>query len=102
MSHFALSTVKHNGQRYFRGDELPDLTKDQVAALGGVVSSEPPAQAEAKPEQTAPEPVKANEPEPDVTDDPEGAAISDPDTGEAEPVAEPPAEAEADEKPKSR
>ena len=46
--YYALSAIKHGGQRYFRGDELPDLTRDQVKALDGIVSTQPPVGEDAK------------------------------------------------------
>jgi len=88
--HYALSTIKHGGRLYFRGDELPGLTADQVAALGLAVSPEPPKETGEEPVAEAAPPVPVPTPEPDTTDDPDGVAISDPDTGEEEPVAAPP------------
>ena len=91
--HFALSTIKHDGRRYFRGDMLPELTREQLAALSGAASEDRPAEKEAAPEP-APEPVASNEPV-DATGDDESDTLSDPDTGETEPVADRPAEKEA-------
>lgn len=87
--HYALSTIKHGGRLYFRGDELPGLTADQVSALGLALSPEPPKEKGEEPvaEPIAHVPVPA--PEPDATDDPDGVTIADPDTGEEEePAAE--------------
>lgn len=86
--HYALSTIEHSGRVYFRGDELPGLTAAQMEALGLAVSPKPPKEEGEEPVAEAPADVPVPAPEPDTTDDPDG--VTDPDTGEEEPVAEPP------------
>jgi hypothetical protein len=42
--YFALRNIKHNGNRYFRGDQLPEIAEAQLAALvqSGAVGEEKP------------------------------------------------------------
>lgn len=45
--YFALSNIKHNGNQYFRGDSVPELTEAQAARLValGVASDKKPVEA---------------------------------------------------------
>jgi hypothetical protein len=44
--YFALSNIKHNGNQYFRGDSVPELTEAQAARLIalGVASEKKPVE----------------------------------------------------------
>ena len=58
--YFALSTIKHNGNRYFRGDQLPEIAEAQLAALvqsGAVSAAKPDQPAQEETEEPAQEPV---------------------------------------------
>lgn len=48
---YALSNIKHNGNTYFRGDHIPELTEEQARRLAtlGVVTDVKPTEPE--PEQ---------------------------------------------------